>query len=67
MHSVYDITEFDEQATSKQQALQNLRRVILIGDTGFIGQFERSAVLSGATSGEIENVEVQAYKDAEEV
>lgn len=55
MGSIYDVTEFDEQAASKMEALSQLRSAVACGETeGVIGGYEITARKYGATSSEID-------------
>ena len=55
------ITEADEAATSKAQALANLREQVIKGETmGVIDMYERAALTAGATYDEVEAVVFQA-------
>ena len=54
---MYEITEADEAATSKDVALANLRDQIAKGETaGIVDMYERAAWNAGATVSETEDI-----------
>jgi hypothetical protein len=55
MFGVYDVSEADEAATTKERALSNLRAQVMQAEAmGVIDMYERAAWRAGATVSETE-------------
>jgi hypothetical protein len=57
MTCIDDITEADEASSTRDEALERLRQIVLSGETmGVIGMYERAALNLGASVRETEAV-----------